>query len=62
MEEERQLNRIWVVNRLRYNPRYHTLLEKAKANGTVIDEVDDLVSIRLPIRPIIRGLRPDVSL
>lgn len=42
MEEERQLNRIWVVNRLRYDPRYHTLLEKAKANGTVIDEVDDL--------------------
>jgi 23S rRNA (guanosine2251-2'-O)-methyltransferase len=41
MEEERQLNRIWVVNRLRYDPRYHTLLEKAKANGTVIDEVDD---------------------
>jgi 23S rRNA (guanosine2251-2'-O)-methyltransferase len=42
MEEERQLNRIWVVNRLRYDPRYHTLLEKAKANGSVIDEVDDL--------------------
>jgi 23S rRNA (guanosine2251-2'-O)-methyltransferase len=42
MEEERQLNRIWVVNRLRYDPRYHILLEKAKANGTVIDEVDDL--------------------
>jgi 23S rRNA (guanosine2251-2'-O)-methyltransferase len=42
MEEERQLNRIWVVNRLRYDPRYHILLEKAKANGAVIDEVDDL--------------------
>ncbi|WP_422662072.1 23S rRNA (guanosine(2251)-2'-O)-methyltransferase RlmB [Pannus brasiliensis] len=42
LEEGRQLNRLWVVNRLRYDPRYHTLLEKAKANGTVIDEVDDI--------------------
>jgi 23S rRNA (guanosine2251-2'-O)-methyltransferase len=42
LTEERQLNRIWIVNRLRYDPRYHSLVEKAKANGTVIDEVDDL--------------------
>ncbi|MBR8831021.1 MAG: putative TrmH family tRNA/rRNA methyltransferase [Chroococcopsis gigantea SAG 12.99] len=42
LENERQLNRIWVIPRLRYDPRYHSLLETAKANGTVIDEVDDL--------------------
>lgn len=40
LESGRPLNRIWVTNRLRYDPRFHTLLSQAKANGTVIDEVD----------------------
>jgi 23S rRNA (guanosine2251-2'-O)-methyltransferase len=40
LETERNLNRVWVVPNLRYDPRFHTLLTAAKARGTVIDEVD----------------------
>ncbi|MBD0266749.1 MAG: 23S rRNA (guanosine(2251)-2'-O)-methyltransferase RlmB [Cyanobacteria bacterium Co-bin8] len=37
---QRPLNRVWINERLRYDPRFLTLLEAAKANGAVIDEVD----------------------
>jgi 23S rRNA (guanosine2251-2'-O)-methyltransferase len=40
LENQRELNRIWVTSRLRYDPRFHNLLIQAKENGTVIDEVD----------------------
>lgn len=40
LEGERYLNRIWITPRLRYDARFHSLLSNAKANGTVIDEVD----------------------
>lgn len=40
LESERRLNRIWISSKLRYDPRFHSLLSKAKANGTVIDEVE----------------------
>lgn len=40
LESERSLNRIWVTARLRYDSRFHTLLQTAKANGAVLDEVD----------------------
>jgi 23S rRNA (guanosine2251-2'-O)-methyltransferase len=40
LENQRQLNRIWVTARLRYDPRFHSLLQQAKENGTVIDEVE----------------------
>lgn len=36
---ERTFNRIWVTAHLRHDPRFLTLLEKAKANGAVIDVV-----------------------
>lgn len=36
----RPLNRVWINERLRYDPRFLTLLEEAKANGAVIDEVE----------------------
>ena len=39
LENQRQLNRIWITQQLRYSPRFHTLLPQAKARGTVIDEV-----------------------
>ncbi|MEG4941883.1 23S rRNA (guanosine(2251)-2'-O)-methyltransferase RlmB, partial [Microcoleus sp. F4-D5] len=42
LETNQVLNRIWVVPHLRYDPRFHSLLTEAKANGTIIDEVDDL--------------------
>lgn len=40
LEHQRSLNRIWVVSRLRYDPRFHSLLNQAKSQGTIIDEVD----------------------
>lgn len=37
---QRPLNRIWVLDRLRYDPRFLSLLDAAKSQGAVIDEVD----------------------
>ena len=39
LESDRQLNRVWIVSKLRYDPCFHSLLQKAKAKGTVVDEV-----------------------
>jgi len=40
LENQRQLNRLWITTRLRYDPRFHHLVLQAKDNGTVIDEVE----------------------
>lgn len=40
LENQRQLNRVWIVPQLRYDSRFHSLLLQAKAKGTVIDEVE----------------------
>lgn len=40
IENERQINRIWIIPKLRYDPHFHSLLTQAKTNGTVIDEVE----------------------
>ncbi|MEB3294708.1 MAG: 23S rRNA (guanosine(2251)-2'-O)-methyltransferase RlmB [Synechococcales bacterium] len=40
LEREQSLNRIWITNRLRYDPRFLPLLNEAKARGIVIDEVE----------------------
>jgi 23S rRNA (guanosine2251-2'-O)-methyltransferase len=40
LESDRQLNRVWITTKLRYDPRFHSLLTTAKAKGAVIDEVD----------------------
>ncbi|MBZ8181794.1 23S rRNA (guanosine(2251)-2'-O)-methyltransferase RlmB [Oscillatoria salina] len=40
LESDRQINRIWVTTKLRYDSRFHSLLQQAKTNGTVIDEVE----------------------
>jgi len=37
---QRQLNRVWILPQLRYDPRFHSLLLQAKSKGTVIDEVE----------------------
>jgi len=39
MQGDRTLNRIWVTEKLHYDPRYLSLINQAKANGTVVDEV-----------------------
>lgn len=40
LEGDRSINRIWINTKLRYDPRFHRLLTAAKANGTVVDEVE----------------------
>lgn len=40
LTNQRNLNRIWITSRLRYDPRFHHLILQAKDNGTVIDEVE----------------------
>ena len=39
LESDRQLNRIWITNKLHYDPRFHNLIQASKAKGAVIDEV-----------------------
>ncbi|MGF1600537.1 MAG: 23S rRNA (guanosine(2251)-2'-O)-methyltransferase RlmB [Thermosynechococcaceae cyanobacterium] len=39
LDGQRQLNRVWILPRLRYEARFHTRLNAAKAEGAVIDEV-----------------------
>ena len=40
LESHRPLNRVWVNARIRYDPRFLSLIDEAKASGAVIDEVD----------------------
>lgn len=40
LTSHRAFNRIWVTNKLRYDPQFHSLLIQAKADGAVIDEVE----------------------
>jgi 23S rRNA (guanosine2251-2'-O)-methyltransferase len=39
LQNERQLNKIWITNRLRYDSRFLGLVQDAKSNGAVVDEV-----------------------
>lgn len=40
LENQRFLNRIWITPRLRYDPRFHSLISQAKENGSIVDEVE----------------------
>ncbi|MEC4803397.1 MAG: 23S rRNA (guanosine(2251)-2'-O)-methyltransferase RlmB [Jaaginema sp. PMC 1079.18] len=40
LEGDRQLNRIWITPRLRYDPRFHNLIQNTKAKGCIVDEVE----------------------
>jgi 23S rRNA (guanosine2251-2'-O)-methyltransferase len=40
LESGRQINRIWLLPKLRYDPQFNLLVTEAKGTGTVIDEVD----------------------
>ena len=40
LENKRPLNRLWVNSRYRYDGRFLTLINEAKANGVVVDEAD----------------------
>ena len=39
LKGDRQINRLWITSKLRYAPQFYSLLQTAKKNGTVIDEV-----------------------
>ncbi len=40
LENQRSFHRLWITSRLRYDPRFLSLIDLAKDNGTVIDEVE----------------------
>ncbi len=40
LESGRQINRIWLLSKLRYDPQFSLLINKAKESGAIIDEVD----------------------
>ncbi|MGA7934104.1 MAG: 23S rRNA (guanosine(2251)-2'-O)-methyltransferase RlmB [Kovacikia sp.] len=61
LENERNLNRIWITSRLRYDPRFHQLLFQAKANGTVIDEVEPQRLDQLTQRANHQGIAAQVA-
>jgi 23S rRNA (guanosine2251-2'-O)-methyltransferase len=42
IEAGRSLNRLWVNAKLHYDSRFRPLIATAKANGTVVDEVENL--------------------
>ncbi|OCR00656.1 23S rRNA (guanosine(2251)-2'-O)-methyltransferase RlmB [Oscillatoriales cyanobacterium USR001] len=61
LEKERTLNRIWVTPQLRYDPRFHSLLNQAKANGSIIDEVDFRRLDQITDRAIHQGIAAQVA-
>lgn len=40
LESDRFFNRIWIISKLRYDPRFYSLVERAKGKGCVVDEVE----------------------
>lgn len=42
LKSDRQINRIWVTDKLLAHGQFYPLIKNAKANGTIIDEVNSL--------------------
>ena len=61
LENQRHLNRIWITPRLRYDPRFHSLILRAKDNGTVIDEVEPQRLDRITDRANHQGVAAQVA-
>ncbi|MEM1168138.1 MAG: 23S rRNA (guanosine(2251)-2'-O)-methyltransferase RlmB [Cyanobacteria bacterium P01_H01_bin.35] len=61
LQSERYLNRIWIISPLRYDPRFHTLLNEAKTKGTIIDEVDDRRLDQITQRKNHQGIAAQIS-
>ncbi len=61
LESQRSLNRLWITNKLRYDHRFHDLLVQAKANGTVIDEVEPQRLDQLTFRANHQGVVAQVA-
>jgi 23S rRNA (guanosine2251-2'-O)-methyltransferase len=62
LESDRSINRIWVTNRLRYDPRFHQVLTYVKMQGVVVDEVSlsrlDQLTHRAPHQGIVAQAAP----
>ncbi|HIK17422.1 MAG TPA: 23S rRNA (guanosine(2251)-2'-O)-methyltransferase RlmB [Leptolyngbyaceae cyanobacterium M33_DOE_097] len=58
---DRNLHRIWVTSRLRYDARFHSLLQQAKANGAVIDEVEPQRLDQMTNRAIHQGIVAQIA-
>lgn len=57
----RSLNRVWITRQLRYDPRFHQLLNQAKATGVVVDEVSPLRLDQLTDRANHQGIAAQVA-
>jgi 23S rRNA (guanosine2251-2'-O)-methyltransferase len=40
LKSDRSFNRIWILPRLRYDPNFYSLVERAKSKGCTVDEVE----------------------
>ena len=55
------MNRVWIIPSLRYDPRFHILLNEAKTKGTIIDEVDDRRLDQITQRKSHQGIAAQIS-
>ncbi len=61
LESDRHLNRVWITAKLRYDSRFHQLLQDAKAEGTVIDEVSMIRLDQITNRGIHQGVAAQIA-
>lgn len=61
LENQRSLNRIWITSRLRYDPRFHSLIAQAKDNGAVVDEVELLRLDQITNRANHQGIAAQIA-
>lgn len=61
LESGRSLHRLWILPQLRYDPRFHRLIQGAKGAGTVIDEVSYARLDQLTQRATHQGVAAQVS-
>ncbi|OKH17102.1 23S rRNA (guanosine(2251)-2'-O)-methyltransferase RlmB [[Limnothrix rosea] IAM M-220] len=61
LENGRTFNKIWVTSKLRHSSKFHTLLQQAKAQGCVIDEVNMTRLDYLTERGVHQGIAAQVA-
>ncbi len=61
LESGRTFNKIWVTSKLRHSAKFHTLLQEAKSQGCVIDEVNMTRLDYLTERGVHQGIAAQVA-
>ncbi|AFY39635.1 RNA methyltransferase, TrmH family, group 3 [[Leptolyngbya] sp. PCC 7376] len=61
LESGRTFNKIWVTSKLRHSSKFHTLLQQAKSQGCVIDEVNMTRLDYLTERGVHQGIAAQVA-